>query len=155
MTLTDERPTAPSEMHLVNPETGRRFDFTGWWLRGSPATATDVRLGRARFIGAKVWMRLPPGVQAQFDKGVLQLAHDYEVRRSLEATLEPEGPRAPAGNASREAWIGYAVSQGMPADEAAALSRDQIRQRFAAPVFDPDAPPVMDDPKFDMLNDKP
>ena len=32
----------------------------------------------------------------------------------------------------------------MPRDEATALSRDQIRARFAEPVFDPDAPPDLD-----------
>ena len=30
---------------LVNTSTGARFDFRGKWLRSSPATERDVRMG--------------------------------------------------------------------------------------------------------------
>ena len=58
----------------------------------------------------------------------------------------------PAGNASRESWISYAIGQGMPREEAASLTRDQIKARFAAPAFDPDAPPADLDDKY-FLNE--
>jgi hypothetical protein len=61
----------------------------------------------------------------------------------------------PPGNGSRESWIAYAVSQGMSRDEAVNLSRDQIKARFAEPVFDPDAPPENVGDKYDLLNEKP
>src|SRR5581483_2411735 len=116
--------TEPPLIRLVNPETGVRFDYKGVWLRSSPATDHDIKRGRARFRGDKVYLNLPPGVQAQLDKGVLQVDTDYMARQALEeaAGLHDEPPPQPAGNASREAWISYAVSQGMPRDEAAALS---------------------------------
>lgn len=48
-----------------------------------------------------------------------------------------DGPPAPAaerpsGNASAETWRAYAVAQGMTADEAEALSRDELRDRYPA-----------------------
>ena len=49
----------------------------------------------------------------------------------------------PRGNASHEAWLAFAIAQGMPRDEATGLSRDQIKARFAAPEFDPEAAPDM------------
>src|SRR5580693_4874247 len=134
-------------IRLVNPETGARFDFKGRWLRSSPATDRDIKMGRARFRGDQVYLRLPPGVQAQLDAGHLMIDSDYDARQALEAAsgLQDEAVPQPAGNASRETWISYAIAQGMPRDEATALSRDQIKARFAAPVFDPDAPPEIDD----------
>jgi hypothetical protein len=134
-------------IRLVNPETGARFDFKGRWLRSSPATDRDIKMGRAKFRGDQVWLRLPPGVQAQLDAGRLQIDSDYDARQALEASagLKDEPLPMPAGNSSRETWISYAISQGMARDEATALSRDQIKARFAAPVFDPDAPPEIDD----------
>lgn len=35
----------------------------------------------------------------------------------------------PAGNASTAAWRAYAVAQGMPAEEAEQLGRDELRER--------------------------
>lgn len=139
-------------VRLVNPETGAKFDFRGQWLRGSPATDRDIKMGRARFRGDKVYLKLPPGVQAQLDKGALMVDSDFNARQALEeaAGLKDEAVPQPAGNASREAWISYAVSQGMDRDEAANLSRDQIKARFAEPVFNPDAPPDLD-----VLNERP
>ena len=127
---------------LVNPDTGVRFQFAGRWLRASPATDTDLKRGRARFRGDKVWLNLPPGVQAQLDKGILQIDTEYEARGALEAseTVESAMPR---GNASHEAWLAYAIAQGMPRAEATGLSRDQIKARFAVPEFDPEAVPEM------------
>jgi hypothetical protein len=131
-------------VRLVNPDTGAKFDFRGRWLRGSPATDRDIKLGRAQFRGDKVYLNLPPGVQAQLDKGTLMIDADYNARQALQKAsgLNDEALPMPAGNASREAWISYAISQGMARDEAAGLTRDQIRGRFAEPAFDPDAPPA-------------
>lgn len=140
-------------IRLINPDTGAKFDYRGQWLRNSPATDRDIKLGRAQFRGDKVYLRLPPGVQAQLDKGILMIDTDYEARRALEqsAGLQDEAALPmPPGNGSREAWISYAVNQGMGREEASMLTRDQIKSRFAEPEFDPDAPPEMTD-----LNDKP
>ena len=127
---------------LVNPETGVRFQYEGRWLRSSPATDTDLKRGRARFRGDKVWLNLPPGVQAQLDKGILQVDTEYEARGHLEAS-ETIASAMPRGNASHEAWLAFAIAQGMPRDEATGLSRDQIKARFAASEFDPEAAPDM------------
>jgi hypothetical protein len=134
---------------LVNPSTGVRFQYKGQWLRSSPATDTDIKQGRARFRGDKVNLHLPPGVQAQLDKGVLQIDTDFDSRRDLEASDLDAAPM-PKGNASAETWISYAVSQGMDRNEAVSMSRDQLKSRFTAPAFDPDAPP-----EIPMLNEIP
>jgi hypothetical protein len=125
---------------LINPETGVKFQYEGRWLRPGKATDGDVRRRRAQFRGEKVYLNLPPGVQNQLDKGVLQVDTDYLAREQLAASETVEAAQ-PKGNASQEAWLSYAISQGMPREEAAGLTRDQIRARFTAPSFDPDAPP--------------
>ena len=135
---------------LINPATGVRHQYEGRWLRPGPATDNDIRRGRARFRGDKVYLNLPPGVQIQLDKGALQIDTDYEARTELEAS-ETTDASMPKGNASHEAWLSYAVAQGMPREEAAGLSRDQIKARFAQPVFDPDAPPELG-PDVDLLD---
>lgn len=140
---------------LVNPSTGARFDFCGRWLRSSPATERDVRLGRAQFRGDKVWLNLPPGVQAQLDKGVLQMVHGGEPSepdpwQGDEGPWTPNGMSMPPGNAAHTAWRDYAIGQGMPAAEAAGLSRDQIRMRFTAPGADRD-----DAPDLEVLDQDP
>lgn len=125
---------------LINPNTGVRFHYTGRWLRPGKATDGDVRRSRARFRGDKVYLNLPPGVQIQLDSGHLQVDTDFLAREQLAASETVEASQ-PKGNASHEAWLSYAVAQGMPRDEAAGLTRDQIKGRFTAPAFDPDAPP--------------
>ena len=85
-----------------------------------------------------MWLPLPPGVQAQLDKGVLQIDTEYEAREDLGKGSDVANPII-RGNASHEQWADYALTQGMPREEAAGLSRDQIRARFATREFDPDA----------------
>jgi hypothetical protein len=127
-------------IRLVNPGTGVRLEYEGRWLRPGPATDGDVRRGSARFRGDKVYLSLPPGVQIQLDSGHLQVDTDYLAREQLAAAETVEASQ-PKGNASHETWLSYAVAQGMTRDEAAGLTRDQIKARFTAPSFDPDAPP--------------
>jgi hypothetical protein len=141
-------------IRLVNPATGVTFEYKGRWLRPGKATIGDVKRGWARWPGDRVWLSLPPGVQKQLDAGRLQVAADFQAREDISASQTPESAM-PRGNASHEQWRAYAISQGMTQDEAANLTRDQIRSRFATPAFDPDAPPAGDDGPFEMLNDKP
>lgn len=135
-------------IRLVNPGTGVRLEYEGKWLRPGKATDGDVRRGRARFRGDKVYLSLPPGVQIQLDSGHLQVDTDYLAREQLDAaeTIEANMPK---GNASHEVWLSYAIAQGMPREEAAGLTRDQIKARFSQPAFDPDAPPD----GLEILND--
>lgn len=42
----------------------------------------------------------------------------------------PNGEAAPAANASTDVWRSYAVSQGLPGDEADAMTRDELVARF-------------------------
>jgi hypothetical protein len=134
---------------LINPATGVRLQYNGRWLRPGKATDGDVRRGRARFRGDKVYLHLPPGVQIQLDSGHLQVDSDYLAREQLEAAETVEA-NMPKGNASHELWLSYAVTQGMRREEAAGLTRDQIKARFSAPSFDPDAPPD----GLEILNDE-
>lgn len=133
----------PTVIRMVNPSTGAVFDFCGRWLRQSPATERDVRMGRAKFRGDRVYLDLPPGVQAQVDKGVLQLAgpEDEGAARhpadDLSDVLELPGlediPMPPA-RAPHAMWRDFAVAKGMDPETAAGLSRDQIRAAFASAV---------------------
>lgn len=137
-------------LRLVNPKTGAEFEYRGKWLRTGKATDGDVRRGLARFRGDKVWLPYPPGVQIQLDAGNLQIAGQYAARAEAEAAMTPEA-LMPKGNASHEVWVKYAISQGMERAEAAELTREQIKSRFTAPRFDPDAAPAMDGP-FEVLS---
>ena len=139
-------------LRLVNPKTGAEFEYCGRWLRPGKATMVDVKRGLARYPGDKVFLSLPPGVQIQLDSGHLQVADKYMAKSEIKALATPES-MMPKGNQSHDVWLQYAVSQGMPREEAAELTRDQIRARFSSPVFDPDAPPAMADGRFETLND--
>lgn len=139
-------------IRLVNPVTGVTHEYQGRWLRPGKATVTDVKRGNARWPGDKVWLALPPGVQKQLDAGKLQVAAEYQAREDITGSGTPESTM-PRGNASLEAWRAYAVSQGMPQEDAAEMTRGQIRARFTTPAFDPDAPPeASDDGKYEVMN---
>jgi hypothetical protein len=65
-----------------------------------------------------------------------QLVESGMVSESDGADTAPEDDEAedddrPAGNASQEEWHAYAVAQGMPEDEAASLSRNELRDRYS------------------------
>jgi hypothetical protein len=141
----------PKLVRLINPETGVVFDYSGWWLRPGKATLTDVRKGWARFPGEKVYLSLPPGVQIQLDSGKLQVFGQFQAREAIEDSqaLATEMPR---GNASHASWLEYAISQGMDRQEAAGLTRDQIRARFAEPLLTAEAVPEAGaDGKYEVL----
>lgn len=144
----------PGLVRLINPATGVVFDYQGRWLRPGKASMADVKRGNARFPGDQVWLSLPPGVQKQLDAGRLQILGQYEAREAIDASASVES-MMPKGNASHEQWLTYAVSQGMPREQAASLNRDQIRARFMAPAFDPDAAPAEIGSEFELLNGKP
>ncbi len=149
-TATAEHPV----ITLINPATGVTFDYCGRWLRPGKASLADVKRGWARYPGDKVFLSFPPGVQKQLDAGRLQVKGQYEARAGIEAGQTAES-LMPRGNASHEAWLQFAVSQGMDRSEAAGLTRDQIRMRFTVPEFDPDAAPQEIGSDFELLNSKP
>lgn len=141
----------PEVITLLNPGTGAEFDYRGRWLRNSPATDQDVRMGRARFRGDKVYLPLPPGVQAQVDKGNLIYKTPADQADAHRAALAPDdlagiagmpgGVPMPGWDAPHGEWQAFAVSAGMDPDMAAGLTRDQIRARFgAAELARDDAP---------------
>ena len=142
----------PALIRLVNPATGVEMEFQGRWLRPGKASMADVKRGNARFPGDKVWLALPVGVQKQLDAGRLQVAGQYAARESIEAGTADA--LMPKGNASHETWLAFAVTQGMDRQEAATLTRDQIRARFTAPAFDPEAAPEEIGAEFELLNGK-
>lgn len=66
------------------------------------------------------------------------VAQGYGVEEldSLEDAGEPakddggDEPKPPARSASKADWVAYATAQGMDADEADKLTRDQLAERF-------------------------
>lgn len=135
-------------IQVRNPATGHVFEFTGSHAyppflddTGSADPATRKRVGeeRNRFLLGK----LPYETKKHVDSGDLE----YVGVRAADTVPPVTGPAAPPGaerpkaNGSQEAWINYALSQGMPHSEAAALSRDELRARFADTGFDPTSPP--------------
>jgi hypothetical protein len=151
--MTADLTGEPVAIHLVNPSTGCRFDFRGRWLRNSPATDRDVREGRARFRGDKVYLPLPPGVAAQLAKGVLEYATLEDQAAARRATTVaaafgagpgPNGMPMPEWRAPHPEWAKYAVAAGIDEDAAAAMSRDQIRAHFGQMELSRDDEPVVD-----------
>lgn len=61
-----------------------------------------------------------PGGPVEASKEVAQAATE----------LTPDGGEQPAGNASRDAWHAYAVSQGATEGDLADLNRNEIRDRY-------------------------
>jgi topoisomerase IA-like protein len=53
-----------------------------------------------------------------------------KAKKAKAETPEPDAPEQPAGNASHDEWVAYAVSQGVDQDEAEAKSRDELRDLF-------------------------
>ena len=138
---------------LVNPDTGARFQYRGLWLRTGRATIQDVRRGWARFPGDKVWLKVPVGVQKQLDAGRLQHAAEFVAEAGTQGASVEE--LMPKGNQSHDVWFRYAVSQGMDREQASGLTRDELRARFMAPTFDPDAAPEdpTDGGKYELMDD--
>lgn len=54
---------------------------------------------------------------------------------------EAETTEVPAGNASKDAWHTYALSQGKSAEDLDGLTRDQIKELFKEPAQTPAEPP--------------
>jgi hypothetical protein len=54
------------------------------------------------------------------------------------------GLAMPAAGAARDDWSRYAIARGMPADEAAGLSRDQLRIQFCPPGCTPGGEPDLE-----------
>ncbi|HEU0041406.1 MAG TPA: hypothetical protein VFQ15_03545 [Jiangellaceae bacterium] len=53
------------------------------------------------------------------------------------APAAPDGPvKKPAKSASKADWVSYAVTQGVPTEDAETLTRDQLAERFADPSGD-------------------
>jgi hypothetical protein len=150
-TMTKKNEDAPL-IRLVNPATGVTFEYQGWHLRPGKATVADVKRGWADYPGDKVWLPLPVGVQTQLDAGRLRVATEWEAREQISADSQLADPAMPRGNASHDLWLAYAVSQGMSRDEAAGLTRDQLRARFMTPVFDPEAPPAEIGAEYEVLS---
>lgn len=51
-----------------------------------------------------------------------------------DAPVETDEAPVPAGNASKAEWVEYAVSQGMDADEAEGLTRNELRDTYTEVV---------------------
>lgn len=148
----------PQLIKLYNPATGVTLEYCGKWLRPGKATMADVKRGWARYPGEKVFLNLPVGVQTQLDAGRLQVATDWEARERIADAQaagsedSAEDSAMPSVRASHEAWLQYAVSQGMDRSDAADLTRAQIRARFSVPAFDPEAPPAEIGSEYEVLS---
>jgi hypothetical protein len=159
--VTEAAAEKPPVITLVNPLTGVRFEYSGRWLRNGSANDTDVRMGRARFKGDRVYLQLPPGVQKQLDAGRLQFASAYDEQTAFLADAPgpsadpgshgwPGGVPMPDGRAAHDVWVQYAVSQGVPQAEADGMTRDQLRVVFAGP-----RPRLGGTPDLEVLDEDP
>lgn len=141
----------PAQAEIVqvrNPATGHVFEYAGEFSyppylddTGStnPATIRRVAAERNRHLLGSI----PYEVKKHVDSGDLEYVgvRDADDVPAATGPAVPPGTERPAGNASQEAWINYALTQGMSHSEAAALSRDALRARFADTGFDPATPP--------------
>jgi hypothetical protein len=139
-------------IQVRNPATGHVFEYAGEFPyppvlddTGSTNPAVRRRIGEERH--RELLGKIPYEVKKHVDSGDLEYVGRREPDDQPPATgpATPPGVGRPAGNASQEAWINYALSQGMPHTEAAALSRDELRARFSDTGFDPASPPSLNE----------
>ena len=63
-----------------------------------------------------------------------QLAADGVIADTAPAAEPDDTEKAPGKSASKATWVEYAVSQGMDATEAEALTRDDLAEKFGEPA---------------------
>ena len=63
-----------------------------------------------------------------------QLVADGVVADATPAAAADDTDKAPGKSASKATWVEYAVSQGMDATEAEALTRDDLAEKFGEPA---------------------
>lgn len=64
----------------------------------------------------------------------------HQVTRGQLVRVNPDGStwsdqpevKRPAVNASKNDWVGYAVSQGMPVDDADAMTKNDLIEKFGS-----------------------
>lgn len=150
----------PNEIIRVRSiSTGKVFEYRGWFpypkVLDLAAATEAVKKRQNEERNRKIVGRMPYEVKKQVDEGALELlpsrwAHGGETVPGPSDTVVTEDARAvdmdrPKDTASREAWILYAMTQGMPMSEAVTLPKADLKARFEDTGFDPDARPVLVD----------
>ena len=108
----------PAQTSPASGSGGGSGRFRGTWLRNSPATDADIKAGRAAYRGDRVFLRLPPGVQAQLDKGTRRYSTPLDEHLARTGAEIPDvswpggGLPMPPGNAPHRHWRDYAVRRG-------------------------------------------
>jgi hypothetical protein len=78
---------------------------------------------------------LPEGIEKRIERGDLtECAPDGTVPDPAEDLVPdvppPDAPPLPKRAASRDTWIQFAISQGLPRDEANAMTKAKLIERF-------------------------
>lgn len=102
-------------------------------VKSKVASFTGVVAGAA-FAAGKATLDSEKAADAKALR-YFQRRNGYEVtpldvdETPQEAPADP-GPARPASDAKKAEWKAYAISQGMPEEEAEKATRDQLAQRF-------------------------
>ncbi len=111
---------ARGELVRVEAEPEERGDGTVHFVETGPWTGglTEVEGGATIAPDAR-------------DTEIARLREQLATLQGGPAANEAVGVRRPAGNASKAAWVEYAVSQGMAPEEADAYTRDDLAAFYA------------------------
>ncbi|HEY9354603.1 MAG TPA: hypothetical protein VIP28_15180 [Nocardioides sp.] len=108
--------------------------MSGYVVSGALATVKDAAGAlHYRYQGAP----LPEGIdEEQLERlvslGLIEKVKAPKAAPAPKAPPAPTAPAKPAANASKEAWVDYAVAQGVDKAEADKLPRDQLAEKFAS-----------------------
>lgn len=110
--------------------------MTAYIVTGELVTAQVTTEMGSTVLGFLKGAVLPPSVPAETVAHLLDVNLIAAVGEPVAATAGPLGQQPavspPAGNASLEAWRDFARTQGMSEADLDGLTRDELRERFAA-----------------------
>lgn len=117
---------------VMTPEAGFNGESCGVTFVNGVAEAVPDGPALRYFRNAGYGVEPLDAPEGGADEAPPELAPDEvpPVGSSANGEGADNGPVKPAGNASTEAWREYAVLKGVPAEEAEAMSRDQIKAKF-------------------------
>lgn len=105
-------------------------------VTGALAVMTDAN-GRSRYVyqGSPVPDDIPAAeVERLAELGLIGDEEPTRPDESAPADSDPSAdsdPERPAQNATKPAWVDYAVARGMDRDEAEKMTKDQLVAKFA------------------------
>jgi hypothetical protein len=118
------------KIRMVVDRTGGRWDGRPWPPRGGELYVEDEE--GAAVCGAG-WAVPVPEDPVEIPEAAAKVLEESRAtpESAAEAPQDPDAVR-PAQNAPKPAWVAYAATQGLPAAEAAGLSKAELVARYGS-----------------------